>query len=208
MYYPDLSEFIRRHHIEKKIKSHLYPGSDLKPGAFDGVLPVADQPILHPYLVKLNIGPDMGPRIKHNQFVRNKWHVCLMLVKNRDLVKYRKRNWVKKPTKPSQGIVAKIKKCLCATPCAKCLLKNQAQAAKAPVPVTQTSRATSVRPDSSKSNQSYLSSQPSLNQEDSMVKSSTNSINLRKVLIKPEDERSLKQLKIQEIDEFNSRTFF
>lgn len=100
--------------------SSSYQGCELLLATFDGALPRTSQALTHPYLKKMNIDPFSPPK-QYNQFIRNKWHVFVMLVSNRDLIKYRKNNYTankeEPQAKPPNGLVVKVKSVF--APCAR-----------------------------------------------------------------------------------------
>ena len=108
LYYPDLEEHIKRYYKEKK----LFDDKILKNESykvclkdFTGVLEEDNsQNVVMDKKTKL-------PKRKYNTTFVNKWHVLLMLHKNKQLIPYRKWNIKPKIEKEEISLFSKITSC-------------------------------------------------------------------------------------------------
>jgi hypothetical protein len=133
LYYKELTEHLRRYKIEKAFaEKFIDKDEEIKMATFKGRVP----PVFHVedgsnkravsarpsfYEVQMNL---LGPVKKYNKFIVNKWHVLVMLERNKALVRFRKHFVEKnenedhddksKPDEEKTGVVQKIKNmCSC-----------------------------------------------------------------------------------------------
>lgn len=107
MYYKKLDEFIRRHHIEKRIYLSQNPDKKLRLSVFRGFLPIESP--TDPFLKKMNIGYSQNV---YNKKIVNKWHLIWFLSKNKSLCVLRKHNFIKEEEEEEEqktGFVEKVK---------------------------------------------------------------------------------------------------
>ena len=148
MYYKKLDEFIRRHHIEKRIYLSQNPDKKLRPSVFRGYLPV-DAPI-DPFLERMDISDNTNV---YNKKIVNKWHLICFLNKNKSLCVLRKHTIIKEEEERKLGMIQKVKQKL--TSC--CLKKkNQAKDAEKNDDLNMTNLAEPSRFTMNTSNNSYL----------------------------------------------------
>ena len=95
LYYRDLGEYIRRHHVEKRLLSRFYPDQIFKLDKFSGLLPSGKELPIHSYIKQLGVSSRVTGR-KYNRHVLNRWHLIVMLANNKDLIRYRGHNYRKK----------------------------------------------------------------------------------------------------------------
>ena len=107
LYYKGLSEQIRRFNIQKKqimIDESLQVGTSIKIKDFVGRLSISE-----PSDVLSHLSEKYKGKKSYKKLIVNRWHLYLMMEKNKQLIYYRKYRYAEKKKKEKENFTIKVK---------------------------------------------------------------------------------------------------